>query len=640
MCGIAGLIADRPVNADAVEAMCDLLAHRGPDDSGLWRSADGRCVLGHRRLAVIDTSAAGHQPMVDASGRLVLTFNGEIYNYIELAGRLKAEGAAFRSRSDTEVLLEAWRRHGADALSQLNGMFAFALYDAERELLVAARDRFGEKPFYFAEGPGWFAFASEYKALLALDGVSGEPDDLRLARFLHRPSHGLDDARETAFAGIRQLLPGELLTLDARTLRLRIERYWRPRLDEDAAKLGIGDAARRFRELLTDSVRLRMRADVPQGSCLSGGLDSSSIVCLARALLGDEAPYRVFTGRFPGTDADEWRYGEIAAEAAHASVHMTEPTAAGFADELSEFAWHNELPVGSASQYAQWCVFRLAREAGVTVLLDGQGADELLGGYEQFFAAYLDDLRARGEPDTDAEERAIRARYPLALADTRQRISRALPPALRRALARGLDRGSDVLFGMQPEIAGRVAAEPDRPARAAGFTGLAAVFHREAFHEHLPTLLRYGDRNAMAHAREVRLPFCDHRLAEFALSLHPRLHMGEAQTKRLLREAMRGVLPEPIRTRWNKQGFLPPQPLWFRDRLAAEVEAIVESPSFGTEGLWERGWWRGALRRFRAGEDHLAWTLWRPLTTETWRRHFVGRARAMKRLSVFAAEAA
>jgi asparagine synthase (glutamine-hydrolysing) len=639
MCGIAGIVAARPVSPDAVQAMCDLMVHRGPDGEGLWSSPDRRVVFGHRRLAIIDMSDAAAQPMSDPQGRFTLTFNGEIYNYVELAARLRSEGAALASDGDTATLLAAWRHWGPDALVELNGMFGFAVYDAETGLLHAARDRFGEKPFYFAAGDGWFAFASEYKALLALDGVSATIDTPRLARFLHRPAHGLDDGRETVFAGIHQLLPGEVLTLDTRRMEHRIARYWRPRADGAVAVLDIRDSAERFRDLLTDSIRLRMRSDVAQGSCLSGGLDSSSIVCIARAERAASA-YHVFTGRFPGTGADEGPFADIVIDATGVTPHAVEPTSQMFADEIATFAWHNELPVGSASQYAQWCVFRLARDSGITVLLDGQGADELLGGYEQFFAIYLADLRARGEAGVDQEEAAIRARYPAALADARQRLSLALPPSLRRAAARMLNRGSDVLFGMQPDAARAVTDAPTPPDRAGGFTGLAAAFHREAFHEHLPTLLRYGDRNSMAHSREVRLPFCDHRLAEFALSLHPRMHMGDAQTKRLLREAMRGVLPDPIRERWNKQGFLPPQPRWFRERLGDVAEDLIEDPAFGAEGLWDRAWWRRALARFRAGEDHLAWTLWRPLAAESWRRHFVVRATAGRRAAIFAAEAA
>lgn len=624
MCGIAGLIGARPVTRAAVLAMLALEAHRGPDDEGLWTGAEGRVVLGHRRLAIIDPTPAGRQPMASADGTCILTFNGEIYNYREVAAELAAVGVRLATRCDTEVLVEALRLWGHGALHRLNGMFSFALWDARTETLLCARDRFGEKPFLYVEGDGFFAFASEYKALLALQSVPAEDDRRRLASFLHRPSVALDDGRETVFPAIRQLLPGEMLVLDGRTLRTRVSRWWTPAPDAAAAGLGMGEAAERFRDLLIDSVRLRMRADVAQGSCLSGGLDSSSIVCIVRRLLGDDAPYDVFIGRFPETPADEGRWAALVAAAAHARTHEVMPTAGGLCRELPEFVWMNELPVGSASQYAQWCVFRLAREHGVTVLLDGQGADEMLAGYEQFFRLYLRD------PDADRKERAaIRARYPLALAGGRERLSRALPRGLRRTVARVAGRGSDALFGMRSEIA-RVIDAPARAERT-----LAAALARETFREHLPTLLRYGDRNSMAHSREVRLPFCDHRLAEFALALPARHHMGNAETKRLLREAMRGILPEEVRTRWNKQGFVPPQDLWFRGALGDLAEATVNDPAFGSEGLWDRRWWQGALRRFRAGESALAAALWRPVMEQAWRRHFLARARAMPKHPVF-----
>jgi asparagine synthase (glutamine-hydrolysing) len=269
-------------------------------------------------------------------------------------------------------------------------------------------------------------------------------------------------------------------------------------------------------------------------------------------------------------------------------------------------------------------VFRLAREHGVTVLLDGQGADEMLAGYEQFFRLYLRDPGAdRGDAT------AIRTRYPLALAGGRERLSRALPYALRRTAARFAGRGSDVLFGMQSDVARQISP-------AATDDTLAAALERETFREHLPVLLRYGDRNSMAHSREVRLPFCDHRLASFALGLPASRHMGGAQTKRLLREAMRGILPEEVRTRWNKQGFVPPQDIWFAGPLAGLAEDTLNDPAFGTEGLWDRGWWHGALARFRAGDHALAATLWRPVMEQSWRRHFVVRAAAMEKYPVFA----
>lgn len=608
-----------------------LMAHRGPDGEGLWRDPSGTAVLGHRRLAIIDTSAAAAQPMVDEAAGLALTYNGEIYNYRELAAELAAAGQVLTSRSDTEVLLAAYRQWGIGCLERLNGMFAFALLDRRSGTLLLARDRFGEKPLLFAEGRGFLAFASEYKALLALDEVPAEPETLPLLRFLHDPARGLDDGERTLFPAIGQVLPGECLVLDLRGWRIERRRYWRPAPDPDLARLSLGDAVARFGELLRDSVALRLRSDVAVGSCLSGGLDSSAIVCLARTLVG-QATYHVFVGRFPGSKADEWDHARHVLAATGALAHVAEPTAQGLLDDLPDFLWHNELPVGSTSQYAQYCVFRLAREQGVTVLLDGQGADEVLGGYEQYFARYLASLPP-GE--RAGEETRIRARYPAALANARQSLSRRLPTALRVALAKAGGGGSDPLFGWRAGIAAQVARRDETPLDPR-FHPLSAALARDSFTDHLPVLLRYGDRNSMAHSREVRLPFCDHRLAELALSLPPGHLMGDAQTKRLLRESMRGILPEPIRARWNKQGFRPPQEDWFAGPLGPAVAGVIEDPAFGADGLWDRRWWRSVLRRFQGGERHLAWVLWRPFIHDAWRRHFLARVTSGPRHSVFA----
>ena len=632
MCGIAGIVGRRAVNAGAVQAMTELLAHRGPDDAGLWSSADGRVVLGHRRLAIIDPTPAGHQPMASADGNRVITYNGEIYNYLELAERLKSEGHRFATQSDTEVLLAVYERWGPEGFNELNGMFAFAIYDASADMLVCARDRFGEKPFLFAESEGYFAFASEYKALLALDGVAADLADDKLINFLHQPRQGLDDGRDTVFRGIKQLLPGEMLVLDARAMTFKISRYWDLAPDPVAANLSEADAARQFGELLADAVKLRMRSDVEVGSCLSGGLDSSSIVCLNRRALGPGVPYHTFTGRFPGTPADEWHYAHQVIELSRVESHEVEPTADGLARELAAFVWHNELPVGSSSQYAQWCVFRLAKEHGVTVLLDGQGADEVLGGYEQYFRNYLRSLVQAGDAvKAIAEEPLIRKRYPAALEDTAEVWKTKLPFGVRRALARSLGKGSDFRFGLTQVGLELVATMP----AGTGSHDLREALAEDSFHAHLPTLLRYGDRNSMAHSREVRLPFCDHRLAEFAFAQPVEYLMGGAETKRLLRRAMQDVLPEEVRTRWNKQGFLPPQEAWLNGALGQLAQETFESQAFHQRGYWDAGWWRRLLKRCRGGEGHLAWTLWKPVMAEAWQRHFVDVARTGAKHPVF-----
>ena len=634
ICGIAGIVAHRAVNLDAIAGMSAAQAHRGPDDDGIWTGAGGRVAFGHRRLAILDTTRAGHQPMTDPSGDLAICYNGEIYNYLELAAELRGAGARFETRSDTEVILAAYERWGEDCVAHFNGMFAFALYDRRRGRLFCARDRFGEKPFLFLATPDLFAFASEYKALLGLAEAPGPDnyDRVRLLRFLQSPRQGLDDDRDTLFPGIRQLLPGETLGLDLTSLEWRAARYWDIYPDASAPAPSSADSAARFRELLTDSVRLRLRSDVALGSCLSGGLDSGAVVCLAREILGAETPYHVFTGRFPGSAADEWEYARQVVAATGAISHVAAPSPEAFVGEIEDFVWHNELPVGSTSQYAQWCVFALARDHGITVLLDGQGGDELLGGYESYFNQYLAGLEPRSRRRA---ARAIRARYPGALDTGAARLKRGLGVRWRQRAARLSGLGTDMTLGLRPEataLLGAPAVEPVVP----GLSPLHTALYRDSFHKHLPTLLRYGDRISMAHSREVRLPFCDHRLAEFVFSLPPEHLMGETQTKRVLREAMRGVLPEPVRQRWNKQGFVPPQADWFRHGLGRHARELFESASFADSEIWHAPWWRKALRRLEGGEDGLAATLWRPVIVDAWERHFVSRLASQARISAFA----
>ena len=628
MCGVAGLLIGAGGIRELAVRMLNAQWHRGPDSEGIWRgrAASGwELLLAHCRLAILDLSDAGAQPMADATGRFVITYNGEIYNYIEIRQELHGLGVSFRSNSDTEVVVEAYKQWGASCLDRFNGMFAFALYDSVRGVLFCARDRYGEKPFLFSFGKDFFAFASEYKGLLQHPGIPLEVDEWRLLRAAHNASTGLDADRQTVFKTVAQLLPGEAMEVDVNTLQHRIWRYWQIQagpLREDANEQGV---FAEFRELLIDAVRLRLRSDVPVGSCLSGGLDSSAIVCIVRKLLGDDAPYNTFTGRFPGTPADEWSYAEQVVEATDVRSHVTEPTVERFMTELPQFTWYNELPVGSSSQFAQWCVFGLAKERGVTVLLDGQAADEALGGYEQYFARYVEALQERGDRDRLAQELPrIRERYPLALTPPARVLRDRLPFRSRHWLSNRFRCGTSLLYGLQPRVAERISTESALP-RKPGIDPLANALEQDSFGRFLTTLLRYGDRNSMAHSREVRLPFCDYRIAEFVFRLPPQLLMGEVQTKRLLRESMRGILPEAIRTRWNKQGFRPPQDLWFQSpAFLGLVRDTLGSRSFRESPYWISGWWQKALLRVEQGQLQLGWTIWHPFILERWRQDFLG----------------
>ncbi len=622
MCGIAGIAGLRTVNPAAVQGMTDLMVHRGPDGEGQWSSDDGNVCLGHRRLAIIDISDNGAQPMRSGDGALAITYNGEIYNYRELKAELQAEGIAFATDSDTEVLLNAYAHWGDAALSRLNGMFAFAIYDARRNVLFCARDRFGEKPFLYAAGEGFFAFASEYKALLSLQGIGSDIDDIRLMRFFADPAAALDQDNETVFRGLRQLGAGEAMTVHLETLETHRETYWRIPEPGQARTISESDAAAHLRALLEDAVKLRMRSDVPLGSCLSGGLDSSAITSIARWQRGPGAAYHVFTGRFPGSAADEGEWAEIIADATAVTRHETAPDGERLEAVMDDFIWMNELPVDSASQFAQWCVFRLARDHDVTVLLDGQGSDEILAGYEQYFANYLVSRQRTGGIDA-SEIEAIRDRYPLALSMRDNRWKSILPFSLRRAAARLARRGSDVRFGMKAGLASQVAP------RDGGAMPLLEALRKDAGDGFLQTLLRYGDRNSMAHSREVRLPFCDHRIVEFVMTLPPEMLMGNAETKHLLRQAMKDVLPEQIRKRWRKQGFLPPVADWLEGTLGDLATDVFRRPAFRDGPYWDAAWWEHTMTRFRAGERQLAVNIWKPMICQLWLEGFVGRVRSM-----------
>jgi asparagine synthase (glutamine-hydrolysing) len=635
MCAIAGVVSTHFSRSTLVAAMLSTQTHRGPDGSGQWQSSDGRVHLGHRRLAILDPSEQGSQPMADNTGRHIITYNGEIYNYIELRAELVRMGHSFRSDSDTEVVLEAYKAWGQECLERFNGMFAFAIYDTIEQRLFCARDRYGEKPFLFSATRDRIAFASEYKALLVLPGVSRSHDEFRLLRGLQNASMGLDSDRQTLFRDIEQLLPSEAMTIDVRTLQTRIWRYWDLNKRADLAMLSEADAFVAFRDLLTDAVRIRMRSDVPVGSCLSGGLDSSAIVSLVRKIIRPSGDYHTFTGRFPGTSADEWQYAAPVVEETGVVSHIVEPSANGFADEIGSFIMANELPVGSSSQYAQYCVFRLAKQQGITVLLDGQGADELLGGYEQYFQFYLAALKERGDLKRLAkEEPLIRQRYPLALSPPGRAWRDRLPFQLRRWISKKIGIGTNLLYGLQPDAAREIMRVNTRR-RDVRFNALGSALYQDSFGMYLTTLLRYGDRNSMAHSREVRLPFCDYRLAEMVLSFPPSHLMGDVQTKRILRESMRGILTERVRTRWNKQGFRPPQETWFHGRLLSLASDLLHSSSFTESAYWDAPWWHQMLARIRKGESHLGWVLWQPFIGEAWKREFVGGIPAPARVDEF-----
>jgi asparagine synthase (glutamine-hydrolysing) len=611
MCGIFGVwnIDGRAVEADAVQRATSVIRHRGPDDEGFLLAdtragtvlpAAGRetsarlslprlgeqaghpfdLALGFRRLSILDLSEAGHQPMGGAGGRLWIVFNGEIYNYVELRDELRARSFKFQTGTDTEVILAAYEQWGESCVDRFNGMFAFAVWDAYEQRLLIARDRFGEKPLFYVYEPGrLFAFASEMKALWAAGLAPRRVHEETLARFAQYGQ--VESGEQTFYEGILRLPQAHTLTLELGSPP-RLRRYWDIDPREREPNVTSEAVAERFRELFTDSVRLRLRADVPVGSSLSGGLDSSTVVSVINRLLPAGATQKTFTARFDDERADEGRWAELVASANRVEPHYVWPTGERFFEELDKLFWHQEEPFSSTSVYAQWCVMRLARKHGVTVLLDGQGADEMLAGYHVYFNEMADDLL-----------KCFHLSGYLRWRRDCERLHGWRPGSLRRAalqaLPENLKKPARVVWRALKDLP-RV--EPLRPEYPPGFkkvSGLRRLLWWNTTRQGLVELLRYADRNSMAHSREVRLPFLDHRLVEFIFRLPTEMLVRSGWTKWVLREAFRGVVPAEITDRVDKLGYMPPQGRWLGGRAWPEVmlRQVRRETSRATEWLLE-----------------------------------------------------
>jgi len=584
MCGIFGVwnLDGGTVGTESVIAATTAIRHRGPDDEGylLVNTQTARVALcsgphtelaldlprietfggeqfdlafGFRRLAILDTSPAGHQPMRGADGDHWIIFNGEIYNYIELREELKALGHRFQTGTDTEVLLAAYREWGSNLLPRLNGMFAFAIWDAATRKLFLARDRFGEKPLHYVHVSGkFFAFASEIKSLHATGLVERRLHEETFLRY--KLYDQTDTGEQTFYEQVLRLPQGHSLLVGADG-SVSKRRYWDidPRVShEDKPDSWF---AEKFRELFFESVRLRQRSDVPVGSSLSGGLDSSAVVSVMDRLLPEGAVQKTFSARFDDAAKDEGRWIEQVTRTTRVEPHFVWPTGERMFEEINSLFHHQDEPFGSASIYAQWCVMRLAKEHDVTVLLDGQGADEMLAGYHPYFNVVADDLFNHGRlPAFIAWRSSYKALHGKPLSPLSWTIRQSVPENLKQPVKKLLGRNG---HGHAVE---RVV--PVYPKEFEKVSALRKILWWHTTRQGLVELLRYADRNSMAHSREVRLPFLDHNLVEFVFSLPERLIIRDGWTKWILRQAFRGVVPEPILNRVDKLGYEPPQQRW------------------------------------------------------------------------------
>ena len=622
MCGLAGIVGpgSGALARDQVAQMLRQLRHRGPDGEGiLQRDGDASraaVVLGHRRLSIIDLTSAASQPMTSADGRRHVVLNGEVYNYVELRRELEALGHRFRTRSDTEVLLEAWGVWGAGALDRVIGMFAFALLDESSRVLVLARDQFAMKPLYYTLAGSRLAFASEIPPLLELPGVSRIADPDAMADFLARSVNNHEG--HTMFADVREL-PGAHFTevLLDRPIEIQPVRYWRPpaTLVHD---LPFAAAVDQFRGLLEQSVRLHLRSDVPLGLLVSGGQDSSSLLALARRVLGAGAELHTFSYRGQDGAVDEGQWIQAAREAAHAIAHDVRLTPEEWAADLQALVASQGEPFGSPVIYAQRRLFQQASATGIRVVLEGQGADEYLAGYDGFRAGRLASLLFQGRY---CECFRVARGFAAGGAGWRGPGTAAIGlrwPGLRAMRRRGAWQ-YPLLDDAWVNARGAVTSPPWRPV---GRDVLREMLGNALRAPSIPWLMRYSDRNAMAFSIENRLPFLTPRLVEFTLGLPEEyLIAKDGLGKNLLRTAMRGLVPDVIRERRDRIGFDVPLESWLprTPGLADLLETSLAIPAVRRE--------RAAplLQAVRSGQAlprPRAFEAWRLVTLAAWSREF------------------
>lgn len=563
MCGIAGIICKGGGSAsergDVLEKMLDVMAHRGPDGSGTFFEAN--VALGHRRLSILDVSEAGRQPM--CFGDHVIVGNGEVYNYLELREELESLGHEFRTGTDTEVILHAYQAWGEDCLRRFNGMWAFALYDRAAKRLFCSRDRYGVKPFYYYEDADRFLFASEIKALLAAGVEAKVNRDILLTYLVVGFTNHCD---ETFFRGVRQLLPGRNQYHDLAPYKASTRRYY-----DLAARLRGGATSRDYIASLRHSVKLHLRSDVPVGTCLSGGLDSSVVAALAssfRKEAGGNGPFRAVTAVSEAAENDESPYARAVVEHCGLEWHPVRPTYEDFAAHVEDCLMAQGEPVGGPSMFLQYWVMKEARDAGLKVMLDGQGGDESLLGYERYYAGFFWDLLKRGKIRRAVSEYAMASKNSkLSLAAlTLYSIYFLFLPARRYLLGR---RASFIRKEYLRSAFG-VLREPSK-----AFFRLRDLQDLEIGRFQLPNLLLYEDRNSMAHSIEARVPFIEWNCIETAVSLPPEDKIRRGFTKYPLRLLADEILPEAVAWRKNKVGFEAPARLWL-DRHADRMQEMVD----------------------------------------------------------------
>ena len=638
MCGIGGALA---LGADPVPSLDGMLAavnriqrHRGPDGHGVWRDAASRVGLAHRRLSIIDLTT-GDQPMSDRSGNVVV-YNGEIYNYVELRQELGVD--QFETTSDTEVILHAYRRWGTDCVRHFRGMFAFALWDVDQQLLFCARDRFGIKPFYYTLGGGVLRFASEVKALLPF--VERVETDLQ--GFKDYLAFQFCLAGKTLFRGVQELLPGHILVARLGQGAPVISRYWEVYYELDFDHRA-GYFEERLRDLVEESVRLHLRSDVPLGAYVSGGIDSGVIASLASRHAGGDLVG--FTGRYPlGPEFDESRYAHLVAQDCGFPLHQLEITGSDFIENIRRVIYHLDYPVAGPGSLSQFMVSGLARQHR-KVVLGGQGGDEIFGGYTRYLIAYFEQcIKAAINGTMHNGNFIVTYESIIPNLTALQNYKPLLQEFWRDGLFENMDRRYFRLINRSPHLGDEIAW--DALGDYSPFDTFAGIFHGDNvrkesyfdlmthfdFKTLLPALFHVEDRVSMAHGLESRVPLLDHPLIEFAATIPADIKFKDGTMKHIFRNALGPVLPDAIVNRTDKMGFPTPVNDWVRGEARDFVYDTLSTTAARSRDLVDN---RKVLAKLEA-EPRFGRNVWGLLCLEIWQQEFHDRAEEARRTAAAA----
>ncbi len=606
MCGISGIINKncQVVSVLEIKNINDVIYHRGPDDEGFY--FEKNFAFGHRRLSILDLTYLGHQPM-NYLNKYVITYNGEIYNYLELKEDLILLGYTFNTQTDTEVILASYDKWGEECLNRFNGMWSFAIYDKEKEIIFCSRDRFGVKPFYYYENSDIFSFASEIKQFQAINNFEAVVKKELVYNFL---ANSLFDYNELSFfQDVKQLMGGYKLVYNLNSNNYTIKRWY------DLNKVEISN--KNFLDLFRNSINLRLRSDVKVGSCLSGGLDSSSIVSVVNNEILDKSNQEVVSACYANKKFDESDYIDDVVKSRNLTSHKVFPNLDKLLniEYLQKTIYIQDAPYTTTSIFSQYSVFEEASKNGLKVMLDGQGADEILCGYHSFFVPLLATyLKKFDFKSFYSEFKSIKKDHNINSAFLVLQVLNSLLP---RFLKKAIKREKNSFINME-EFKNLKSKTPfiDYGERDSDITNFSIS---QLFHTNLPLLLHYADRNSMTHSIEARLPFLDYRFVEYIISLPNNQKIKDGVTKSILRDSLRGIVSDKILDRKDKMGFVTPEEVWAKenkDFFRAELKKAVEKSKYINQSILNE------FEEFLKGKKSYNPSFWRIITYSNWMEVF------------------